>query len=313
MTQPEKNITIPVDGSKNSFKSLDYVELMLGAKHDVKILICYVLPALPMIFDDDAKLNREERARLRAIEKKNITLAEKIMAQAKAVMLEKGFPEEQIQTLYKEKKRSITKDVCYYAESQRSDTILLTRRGKTDLKDLFMGEISKNFVEYCQDVPVWIVGGAVHSKKVLVSVDASDNALRAVGHTGYMLSGTDCEITLFHTIRHIGRFVPAEVLDGAPDVEAAWRKKAGKDILPYIERSKTILVESGFPEDKISVKVIDGTRNPANDIVNHAKAGEYGTIVLGRRGISMFKEFFMGSVTSKVLQQADKYAVWIVH
>ncbi len=313
MTLPEKSIIIPVDGSKNSLKSLDYVELMLGPKHDVKILICYILPALPMIFENDANMTREERARLRAIENKNIELAEKIMAEAKTLMLEKGFPEKRIQTLYQKRKRSITKDVCYYAESRRSDTILLTRRGKTDFKDLFMGEISKNFVEYCQDVPVWIVGGSIHSKKVLVAVDASDNALRAVGHAGYMLSGTDCEVTLFHTIRHIGRFVPTEILDDVPDVEEAWRKKAGKEILPYIERSKAILVESGFSEKSISVKVVDGTRYPANDIVNQAKAGEYGTIVLGRRGISMFKEFFMGSVTSKVLQQSDGFAVWIVH
>ncbi|MFO7964974.1 MAG: universal stress protein [Desulfobacterales bacterium] len=313
MRQLEKSIIIPVDGSENSFKALDYVENILGPEHNVKILICYILPSLPMIFEGDSDLTREERARLRSIERKNIELAEKIMAEAKAKMLEKGFPEDRVQTLYQKKQRSVTKDVCYYAESRRSDTIVLTRRGKTEIKDLFMGEISKNFVEYCQQVPVWIIGGSVTSKKVLVALDASDNALRAVGHAGFMLSGTDCEVMLFHTIRNIGRFIPSEILKEAPDVEETWRKKAGEEITPYIERSQKILVESGFPENNISVKVVEGTRNPANDIVNFAKTNDFGTIVLGRRGISMFKEFFMGSVTSKVLQQSDALAVWIVH
>jgi hypothetical protein len=33
---------------------------------------------------------------------------------------------------------------------------------------------------------------------------------------------------------------------------------------------------------------------------------------LGRRGISKAQEFFMGSVSSKILQQAGTKAVWIV-
>jgi hypothetical protein len=35
--------------------------------------------------------------------------------------------------------------------------------------------------------------------------------------------------------------------------------------------------------------------------------------VLGRRGISKAKEFFMSSISSKILQQAGPMAVWIVN
>ncbi|MBU4054246.1 MAG: universal stress protein, partial [Proteobacteria bacterium] len=41
------------------------------------------------------------------------------------------------------------------------------------------------------------------------------------------------------------------------------------------------------------------------------KTASFGTIVLGRRGISMLKELLMGSVTNRVLQQSDGFAVWI--
>jgi nucleotide-binding universal stress UspA family protein len=247
------------------------------------------------------------------MENKNIKLAEKILEEAKSVILEKGFSEDRVETLYQKRKQSITKDVCYYADQRRADAILLTRRGKTDLKDFFLGEVSKNMVEYCQSMPVWIVGGNVRSKNVLIGMDASDNALRAVDHAAYMLSGTDSQITLFHTLRHISRFIPQEVLEEAPELEETWRNKSSSEIIPYIEKAKATLLDVGLPESQISVKVINGTRSPADDIVNQAKAGDYGTIVLGRRGISMVKEFFMGSVTSKLLQQSDGFAVWIVH
>jgi nucleotide-binding universal stress UspA family protein len=156
------------------------------------------------------------------------------------------------------------------------------------------------------------VGGAIQSKKVLITVDASENALRAVDHASYMLSGTDCQITIFHTLRHITRFVPMEVTADTPDIEEQWREKAGSEITPYLEKSKKLLLEGGISEEQISIKVVDGSRSPANDILQEAKAGNYGTIVLGRRGISLLKEFFMGSVTSKVIQQADGFTVWII-
>jgi nucleotide-binding universal stress UspA family protein len=312
MTQPTKSIAIPVDGSKNSLKSLDYLELMLGPEHDVKIMLCYILPAVPLIFENDQSLTKEERARLRTLESKNLQVGEKIIKEAKSIIVAKGFPENKIETMYKQRKQTIAKDVYFHAEQKRVDAILLTRRGKTDLKDFFLGEVSKNLVEYCQGMPLWVVDGNIRSKQVLVGLDASDNALRTVDHVGFMLSKTESHVTLFHTLRHLSRFIPQEVLDEAPELEETWRIKASREITPYIEKAKRMLLDAGFSEDRISVKVIGGTRSPADDIVNQAKAGGYGTIALGRRGISMVKEFFMGSVTSKVLQKSDGLAVWIV-
>ena len=43
-----------------------------------------------------------------------------------------------------------------------------------------------------------------------------------------------------------------------------------------------------------------------------AQEGNYGTIVMGRRGLSKVHEFLMGRVTNKVLNRAEGFAVWIV-
>ena len=42
------------------------------------------------------------------------------------------------------------------------------------------------------------------------------------------------------------------------------------------------------------------------------REGGYGTIVVGRRGLSKVYEFFMGRVSDKVLHLAKDMAVWIV-
>ena len=175
-----------------------------------------------------------------------------------------------------------------------------------------MGEVSSKLLEYCRVCPVWIVEGKVRSNQVLIAVDSSDNALRAVDHAGFMLAGTDNPVTLFHTMRHLNRFVPQEVLDEAPELEELWKTKAGQEIEPFMKKAREVLLQAGLDESQIKVKVVDGSRSAASDILDEARSNGYGTIVMGRRGISGVKEFFMGSVTNKVLQNCTGMAAWIV-
>ncbi|MDY7032859.1 MAG: universal stress protein, partial [Thermodesulfobacteriota bacterium] len=196
---------------------------------------------------------------------------------------------------------------------RKMDAILLGRRGRTDVKTFFVGEICDRLVETCEGSPLWIVGSKINSKKVLVCIDASENALRAVEHVGLMLGGTDSEVTLFHTMTSLRHFIPVAILEEADELKNLWKEKSGEEISTYMEKARDILLNAGFNADKIVVKTTEGSRSPANDILNEALRNGYGTVVLGRRGISKVKEFFMGSVTKKVLLHLNELAVWIVH
>ena len=127
-----------------------------------------------------------------------------------------------------------------------------------------------------------------------------------------MVAGTDNPVTLFHTMRHLRRFVPQEVLEEAPELEELWKTKAGKEIEPFMKKAKEMLLKAGLDDSQITAKVVDGSRSAASDIVEEARSNGYGTIVMGRRGLSGMKEFFMGSVSAKVLQNSNGMAVWIV-
>jgi nucleotide-binding universal stress UspA family protein len=312
MTELTKMVLLPVDGSENSLKSLDYLHLLYGNKHDLEVSIKYVLPSLPPIIADDPSLKRETAIKLKALENKNVRLAEQILSKAKNLLIEKGFDEDRVQTVYRKKTQDIAQDICTWAESKRTDAVLINTRGRSRLEAFFMGEISSKLLEYCRICPVWIAEGTVTSNRVLIAMDNSENALRAVDHAGFMLSGTDCKVTLFHTMRHLRRFIPQEVLEEAPELEELWKSKAGQEIEPYIKRAKKMLLESGLGETQISTKIVEGSRSAARDILDEARSHGYGTVVLGRRGLSGMKEFFMGSVSSKVLQDLAGLAAWIV-
>jgi nucleotide-binding universal stress UspA family protein len=312
MSELTKMIVLPVDGSENAQRSLEYIDLMYGKDHNLEVTLKYVLPSLPPILADDRSLKRETATKLKAIENKSIRMAEKILNQAKSFFLQKGFDEDRLQTVYRKKADSIPQDICNWVESKRADSVLISTRGRSRLEAFFMGEVSSKLLEYCRVCPVWIVEGKVTSNRVLVAVDSSDNSLRAVDHVGFMLAGTDSPVTLFHTMRHLRRFVPQEVLEEAPELEELWKTKAGQEIEPFMKKAKQILLRAGLNESQITKKVVDGSRSAASDILDEASNNGYGTIVMGRRGLSGVKEFFMGSVSSKVLQSSNRMATWIV-
>ena len=312
MADLTKMLVIPVDGSDNALKSLDYLHLIYGNRHNLELTLKYVLPSLPPLLTDNRFMDREAATKVKTIENKSIRMAKKILAQAKNFLIDKGFDGERVQTVYKKKESGIAQDICQWAESKRADAVLVASRGRSRLEAFFMGEVSSKLLEYCRVCPVWIVQGQVKSKQVLIAIDSSENALRAVDHAGFMLSGTDCPVMLFHTMRHLRRFVPQEVLDEAPELEQLWKTKAGQEIEPFMTKAEQMLVKAGVNESQISKKIVDGSRSAASDILEEARKSQYGTIVMGRRGISGVQEFFMGSVSSKVLQNSTGMAVWIV-
>jgi nucleotide-binding universal stress UspA family protein len=85
-----------------------------------------------------------------------------------------------------------------------------------------------------------------------------------------------------------------------------------KDLLKQAsQKAKDLLVEAGFDENKITIKIEAKQKGVARDIVAEARYG-YDAIVLGKRGISGIKDFLLGSISQKVLHAAKGVSVVLV-
>jgi nucleotide-binding universal stress UspA family protein len=190
---------------------------------------------------------------------------------------------------------------------------MISTRGRTRLQSFFMGEVSRRVLEYCPATPTWLLEPVVRKRGVLISVDSSENSLRAVDHAGFMLAGTDCPVTLFHASRQLRSFVPTEIVQDASELEDFWKDSEAQQVTPYIEKAKEKLRRHGLAEDQIAVKLVGSSGgNISEDIRKAANDYDCGTIVLGRRGLTGIKELVMGSVTRKILESFSGMAVWIV-
>ncbi len=146
-------------------------------------------------------------------------------------------------------------------------------------------------------------------KKILLAVDASENARRAAEYVGEIIGGAkDFEVTLLYVIRHAEK-------DIFPDEETWMAKKEEekKEAEKVLDNVYELLIHKGLDKEIIERKILSITGfSIAQAILDFQKQGGFGTIVVGRRGMSKAEEFLFGSISNKIVHYAKGCAVWVI-
>lgn len=146
-------------------------------------------------------------------------------------------------------------------------------------------------------------------RHLFVAVDESENSKRAVLYVADFLGGfPGFRVTLFHVIS-----LPQEEFFSNEEEREKWIKDHQAKATDFLERYRQVLIQSGFPEEKVAFKTYSSDKSPvAECILEEHKKLESCTIVLGRHGKSRQDEFLFGSVTNRIIHLAKKCSVWVV-
>jgi len=154
-------------------------------------------------------------------------------------------------------------------------------------------------------------------QKILVAFDDSENAMRAVEHVARYYDQASA-VTLFSVIPEYDFKCMMDLTSLNPNqiefhdsICSDMQNEKKRQVELLLHQAKNILLKSGFDEKNVTIKIDRKSSDVARDIVREAAAG-YHTIVMGRRGRSAFKEFFLGSISQKVLHEAKDKSVLIV-
>jgi nucleotide-binding universal stress UspA family protein len=233
---------------------------------------------------------------------------------SKEKLVKSGWAESSLQVRAREKRSGLARDILFEAERGAYDAVVVGRRGLSKLEEFFLGSVSSQVIQGAKDIPVWVVGGKITTPRILVSVDGSENSLRAVDHLSFVLgscTNEDIRVLLFNAWPGMITVAGPRIF---PNLSAlgTTHEKYEKNLTPFFDRCEAMLVEGGLPPSGIKRKICFKCPDIGQAILSEADKGGYETIVLGRRGISRAKEFFIGSVSNKVLQQAGSKTVWLV-
>jgi nucleotide-binding universal stress UspA family protein len=127
--------------------------------------------------------------------------------------------------------------------------------------------------------------------KILVPVDGSENALRALDQALFIAKTTGSSITAMHVIeRPPTVYVESQKL--LDELLANYRKESSKILDRCQERAQSQGV-------KLETVIAEG--DAASNIVGYAEKEGFNLVVIGRRGLGRFREAVLGSTSNKVL------------
>jgi len=302
-------ILTAVDGSEQSGNAVRYAGGIM-APGRVKMDLAHILNVIPEVFFD-VETFPVSSARMSSMhswvlgQRKKM---EKSLEKAVAGLVEQGYPREDVTATIMDRKWGIARDILFTA-GQGYDALVVGRTGASKIKGIFLGSIAFKLIGKLSGVSLWLVGGKPDTKNILIAVDGSEGAMRAVDYVGKMAASIQGSVTLLHVQRDPRRSGPqdASVSPLTDEIE-----RIGSQVDAFLQDAKRRLASAGIPEKRVSERVVKEAASRAAMIVDHAAKGGFGTIVVGRRGLSRVQEFFMGRVSQKIVQLAKDMAVWVV-
>ena len=307
----EKRILIAVDGSIYSRKAIEYTVRMESVIKGLNYILLNIQPKISEFLIEDARRDGKARSALKDVSSKNQENSIKILNEAKSIMTKLGVDEKQIETFSQPVVRGTAKAILDYGKQSLCDTIVLGRRGVSRLAEAFTGSVTNGVLEHTNVTPVWAIGGEVISSKIMIAIDGSESALRAVDHVIYMVGDNpDIQVTLLHVTPRLRDYCTIEFDDEGDILEDVITQGNKRCVDSFYVHAQKRFEEAGIEEGQIEIKQVTSTINIGKTIVNEAKKGDFGTVVVGRRGAN--DSFFMGSVSRHVLTNASDCAVWLV-
>ncbi len=161
-------------------------------------------------------------------------------------------------------------------------------------------------------------GGRVKSairKRILVTVDGSDQALEAVRYISQIVPADQTDIVLFN----VGTGFPEVFWDmnNNPLYQSkktgvmGWLAENQLVMGEFKEKALKVLTSAGFSRDAVSVKTQASKIGVLKDIIQESYQG-YSAIVVGRTGVSRLKYLIFGSMAQKLAEKVKHIPIVIV-
>ena len=154
-------------------------------------------------------------------------------------------------------------------------------------------------------------------KKILIAMDDSENAQRAARFVAEAF-GSENEIVLLSVLPKITAACELNadtLIAHFKSQQAAFcliEEEKQRLMTEALEKGKRTFLDAGYEDGKIRVVLKQPKKGIARDIVSEAERLDVDLLVLGRRGLSGIKEFFLGSISQKVLQLCKDRSVLLV-
>ncbi len=212
-------------------------------------------------------------------------IGEKAIAEAVALFKEEHIPVDQKLVEHADPAEIILEE----AEKKNYDLIVMGYSGEEE-QEPHLGSVAEKVSRHAK-IPILIAKEKRQISKILVPVDGSINAGKALQQAVLLAKKTDAKMTLLY-VQESGLF--------------KLRPKVTEEIGARILSDAADQVEGMKLEKRLE------SGDPAKTIAEIAKKEDFDLIVMGSRGLGAIGRFLLGSVSDHVIHYADR-SVLLVH
>ncbi len=267
-----KNLLVAVDDSQYSLQAEEFAA-DLAKNFGSNVTVLHVVPHA--ITHQLSGYGQVPKNILEELEGSFLQRGRSVIQQAKALFAQEGVKAETMLEEFADPADTILE----VAKEKKSDTLILGNKGSSEIEDFALGGVVDKVFRHA-DLPVFIVKKKTDFSKILVAVDGSKHAEKALKYAVQLGEKYKSRVTLLNVAQTLIRKETA--------------KSMGERVVSDAEAQV-----KGVKADK---KVEFG--HPAKTIIDFAKKGDYDLIALGSRGLNPVKRFFLGSVSDNVARHA---------
>ena len=309
----DRRILLAVDGSDQALEAVRYASTVFPAER-TQIVLFNVGTGFPEVYWDLGRnpLYQSQKNKVMGWLADHQLVIGEFKAKAYKILADAGFAEDAVEVKTQTKKTNILNDIVQESYQEYS-ALVVGRTGISRSKDLVVGSLAGKVVKIIKHIPTIIVGGRPASRTILIALDESIEAMRAVNSVGVLAGPGNPQVTLCHIIKLPARFhLPGSRPESLAN-DPQWLDYHKNKFKPYMDEAAGRLIEAGVAADRISRDFLVARGNPVRRILKTARSEGFATIVVGRRqALGFAEEYIWGRFSEKTIKLAENMAVWTI-
>ena len=307
----EQKVLFGVDNSQFARDAVAAAGGLLKNNENLKMTIFHGIPEPDLYYLSKAPLSAEALEKHLQLWSKE---EQKLIRRAKEAVIDAGFDPDRVDTFYEEKCKDPVISMINLANKEGFETIALARWGARTLAQRIMGSVTYRLISIAYNLPVWLIDPRIYFQDVLVTIVGADISRRVMEHTvKYFAHLKESRFTFFHVIPPIPPqlhtssywdYVRELSEEERQEDMVRLRKDYSERARSIVEEGKERLIDAGVPEQNIAVKFQTQKEGLARDILTELQEGNYGVLLLGRKGFKDISQFGLGSKANKLLHAA---------
>lgn len=286
-----KKIIVPLDGSELAEQALEpALALAQQVQGEVILLSVPVLQHMFVVEPAGYGFLLPEQS----VDQSRYELLEYL----KGVQARHSYPDVTIHTLIEEGDEATT--IVETAAAHQADLIVMSTHGRTGFTRWMLGSITEKVLREAP-CPVLVIRHNQPIDRVIITLDGSELAERAILPGLEIANTLGCHVTLFRTVPPMD--VDAHLISSLDKLEQGFgdrlREEGYNQATHYLQ---TLAVKHAPVYEGIKTEVWGG--DPAQTIVDFVEARHINLIVMATHGRTGFQKWVHGSVTEKVLRTA---------